>query len=122
MLTKRVIIATLLGVVCGILCYVGGRYILEVPGNYTLLHFINVMINRTLIGFVIGISALNMKWHTHGIIIGSIAGLPFLLHEWLIGMGPMILIAICFASGLFGIMIEFFTSRIFKLPVNSWRN
>ena len=117
MLTKRVIVATFFGVVSVILCIAGGL-ILAVPVDNPLLHYPNVIINRILIGFVIGISALPMKWHTHGLFMGFIVGLPFLFHDWIVGREPAILIAVCLASCIFGIMIEFFTSVVFKLPAN----
>lgn len=116
MLKKRVIVATLFGAVAGILCLVGGA-IMAVSVEQPALHITNVMINRMLIGFVIGISMLPMRWHTHGLLMGFVVGLPFLFHDWMEGRELIILASVFFANFIFGIMIEFFTSVVFKLPM-----
>ncbi|MFX0177055.1 MAG: hypothetical protein ACFE85_12595, partial [Candidatus Hodarchaeota archaeon] len=83
------------------------------------LRIIVIFVNRTLIGFVIGISALRMKWVLHGILIGEIVGLPFFLYDVTMDVGLTIAVGVLFINALFGIMIEFFTSIIFKAPISN---
>lgn len=110
---KRVIVATIFGIVAGFICFVGALF-LGLPID--ILRFTVIIVNRTLIGFVIGISALKMNWLLHGILIGEIVGLPFFLYDITMGVDLIIVIGVLFINALFGIMIEFFTSIIFKFP------
>jgi hypothetical protein len=73
--SKRLIIATLFGFITGIICYLGGRYGLQDDIDSTM--FFYILLNRALIGFVIGISIIRMHWVVHGILIGFIVGIPF---------------------------------------------
>lgn len=111
---KRIIIATIFGFIAGLLCYFGA-----ISSNLEIdtLRLIFIIVNRMLIGFVIGISALKIKWPLHGIIIGEIVGLPFVLYDIMIGESYTLIIAVLIASALFGLMIEFFTSVVFKAPL-----
>ena len=111
---KRIIIVTIFGFIAGLFCYFGAISLnLEVDA----LRFIFIIVNRMLIGFVIGISALKIKWPLHGIIIGEIVGLPFVLYDIMIGESATVVIGVLIASALFGLMIEFFTSVVFKAPM-----
>ena len=111
---KRVIIATIFGFLAGIMCYFGAISLnLEVD----TLRFIFIIVNRMLIGFVIGISALKIKWPLHGIIIGEVVGMPFVLYDIMIGESYTVIIGVLIASALFGLMIEFFTTVVFKAPL-----
>ena len=114
--TKRIIIATIFGVLAGIICYVGA---ISLGLKIDPLRAIFIIINRTLIGFVIGISAIRIKWALHGILIGEIVGLPFFLYDLMIGVDLGIVIAVVVMSGLFGLMIEFLTSIVFNAPIES---
>jgi hypothetical protein len=111
---KRIVIASLFGVVAGVICYVG-TLILNIEVD--VLRFLFIIVNRTLIGFVIGISALRMKWFVHGLVIGEIIGLPFFLYDIIMGVELLVILGIPIINALFGIMIEFFTTVIFKAPI-----
>ena len=110
---KRVIIATLFGIVAGILCYFGA---ISLNLEIDVLRLIFILVNRALIGFVIGISALRMKWVLHGLLLGEIVGLPFFLFDLIIEIDLTILLSVLILNGVFGIMIEFFTTVVFKAP------
>lgn len=108
---KRLVVATAFGLVAGVICYLGGRYGLKDEISTPMLFYI--LVNRTLIGFVIGISLLRMHWAWHGLLIGLLAGVPFaagcLLEENNVETAIAALILGC----LYGLMIEFFTSVAF---------
>ncbi|MBD3228600.1 MAG: hypothetical protein GF329_10470 [Candidatus Lokiarchaeota archaeon] len=111
---KRVIVAVIFGFVAGIICY-SGTFLLNIPNDF--VRFLNIIVHRTLIGFVIGISALKMHWAVHGFIIGEIVGLPFFFFDLITGVDIMIVLGVLAINAVFGIMIEFFTSIVFKSPV-----
>ncbi|MBU0585939.1 hypothetical protein KJ780_00350 [Candidatus Micrarchaeota archaeon] len=113
---KRILVASFFGLVAGIICYSGGLF-MGLANNFGALAILNLLANRMLIGFVIGISALRMKWFTHGLVIGSIVGIPYFLSAVITGYEPMLLISVLFLNAFFGLMIEFFTSKVFKLPL-----
>lgn len=60
---KRIVIATACGVVAGLLCVSIGA---ALGLNLTLQSLGWALLNRTLLGFVIGISALQLHWVWHG--------------------------------------------------------
>ena len=113
--SKRIIVGTIFGFIAGLLCYVGG-FMLGIGYGYTIFQIINVFVNRMLIGFVIGISALKLKWYIHGLVIGEIVGLPFFFYDLILGADSSLLIVVLIASGVFGILIEYFTSFVFNAP------
>lgn len=105
---KRVIIATIFGLIAGILCSLGGKYGLKADLNAT--EIVMVLLHRGLLGFVIGISALRIHWALHGVLLGLIVGLPGF---------PLIfreggLISYSLMGLVWGFIIEFFTSVVFK--------
>ena len=67
---KRITIATLFGVVAGALCatisFRAGIL------AFTTVNLIWILLNRTLMGFVIGISGLRLHWAWHGILMGRL--------------------------------------------------
>jgi len=104
---KRVILATVFGLIAGLLCYGGGKILGK---EFTAATFFMILFHRMLIGFVIGISALRIRWALHGIIIGLIVGLPYY---------PLIFIeggalAYSVMSPVWGFIIELSTSVVFK--------
>ena len=106
--TKRIIIATIFGLITGFLCFLGGKYYADV--EFTTGIALSTILNRTLIGFVIGISLLRLNWVLHGIIIGIIVGLPFSVTA--IGQGGFWTLIIF--SIIWGVIIELFTTVVFK--------
>lgn len=111
--SKRLIVATSFGFVAGLICYFGAL-LLDIPADF--IRFLNIIAHRTLIGFVIGISALRLNWILHGLIIGEIVGLPFFFFDLITGVNLIIVFLILVINAAFGIMIEFFTTIVFKAP------
>jgi len=107
---KRITIATLFGLVAGALCatisFKGGIL------AFTAINLVWILLNRTVMGFVIGISALKLHWAWHGILMGMAVGSIF---SWFLYMQGMKLAALTMiGNAVFGLMIEFFTSFVFK--------
>ena len=112
---KRLIIATLMGGVCGLFCYWAAilMFGLQIPD----LNAVYIILSRILIGFVIGISALDMHWTKHGLLIGLIIGLPFPLFDMIIGQKWYVVGGAFIMGPVFGLFIEFVTSKVFNAPV-----
>lgn len=109
---KRIIIATLCGLIAGVFCISGGILIFGM--TFSSLGVVYVLSSRLLIGFVIGISSLKMHWVFHGLLIGFIIGFPFPIYDLIIGQTSIIALAAFIMSSVFGVMIEFITTIVFK--------
>lgn len=107
---KRITIATLFGFVSGILCYLGGRM---VGIDIGLASFMMLLSHRMLLGFVIGISSLRWHWALHGILLGLIIGIPD-VHFFNMLRGELNNGLYFLFGAVWGLMIEFFTSVVFK--------
>jgi len=111
---KRIAIATLFGLVAGVICatviFSGG--ILKL----TSVSLAWVLLNRAVMGFVIGASGLRLHWAWNGIVMGLIVGSIFSYFMFMnVGMGLLPPVNFL-VNGLFGLMIEFFTTVVFKQP------
>jgi len=117
MKTKRLIIATLLGLVFGFVCFGMAS---SGPDEIPTLLAINIILGRTLIGFGIGISRFSFKhWSLHGIIMGLVFSLPA-------GFGAMLgpenpefnhttmFVATVVMGVIYGFLIELITTVLFK--------
>ncbi len=110
---KRVLIATAGGVVAGLLCVSIGTALGLKPTLQTLGW---AVLNRTLLGFVIGISALRLHWAWHGCLMGLLVGSLFSYSAWMFE-GPIWLVAGLLAGSIiFGLLIDLFTTVVFKQP------
>jgi hypothetical protein len=114
---KRLIIATILGVIFGFVCYG-----LAASGGTGIILFlaINIILGRTLIGFAIGISRFPMKhWSIHGLVMGFIFSLPPAFGSLLAPENPEFNYVMMFSSTIvmgmiYGFLIELITSVFFK--------
>jgi hypothetical protein len=110
---KRIVIATACGVVAGLVCVSVGA----ISGvNITPAGFGWALLNRTLLGFVIGVSALRLHWAWHGALMGFLVGSLFSYSLWLMGGPAWLLPAVLAGSMIFGLGIDFFTTVVFKQP------
>ncbi|MBE9509892.1 MAG: hypothetical protein IMY71_03370 [Bacteroidetes bacterium] len=117
MKTKRLIIATLLGVIFGFVCFgfaSGG------PNEISTLLAINIILGRTLIGVAIGISRFPMKhWSLHGLIMGLVFSLPPAFGAITGPENPefnhtMMFVSTIVMGMIYGFLIELITSVLFK--------
>lgn len=108
---KRVIIATICGIIFGFVCWYMAT---SGPNETEPLSWpiqLNIILSRTLLGFMIGISALKIQWWAHGIILGLIASIPMAVS--VLG-DTMILIGTFVMGMIYGFMTELITSVIFR--------
>ncbi len=118
-LTKRVMIATLFGLIVGCFCAAGAFYAGFL--QFTAVNLVWVLLNRGVMGFVIGVSGLKLHWAWNGIIVGLVVGSIF-SYSLFMTMGPVTVPFLnALVNGLFGLIIEFFTTVIFKQPA-PWAN
>ncbi len=117
---KRVIIATIFGFITGIACfllYFYGQKDVQVDFNKAM--FLSILLNRALIGFVIGISAFRIHWALHGLLIGLLVGLPYSIGVFIGGADWIVFFNVLVSSIIWGFIIELFTSVVFKAKVKS---
>lgn len=112
---KRIVIATACGAVAGLVCVSAGA---ALGLKLTLQSVGWALLNRTLLGFVIGVSALRLHWAWHGCLLGLLVGSLFSYSAWMFE-GPVWLVGGLLAGSIiFGLLIELFTTVVFKLPVS----
>ena len=94
----------------GLICFLGGKSGLK--DDITTTEFLYIMLTRTLLGFVIGISVLRLPWAWHGIVMGLIVGLPFAAGCLLEPDNLETAIAALILGAVYGFLIELFTSVV----------
>jgi len=107
---KRTVISTILGAIAGILCILAGTYLGGV--QHTFLTAFGALYNRVLIGFFIGIAAFKINYLIRGAIIGTILGV-----NWAVTLKPENYIGFMVFSLIYGLLIDFLTTKVFKAPV-----
>jgi hypothetical protein len=115
--TKRIVIATLSGIVFGFVCLAlasSGTEKLALPVA------LQIISSRTLIGFAIGISCISLKhWSIHGLVMGLIFSLPLAFSGLMAPESPDfskagMLISTIALGMVYGFLIELITSVLFK--------
>ncbi len=107
--SKRILIATIVGLICGLICM--GMASSDPAQPVSLGIKLSILTGRTLMGFTIGISALKMKWWQHGVLIGFLTSIPMatpLLEQ------PALLMATLIMGMIYGFIIELVTSVFFQ--------
>lgn len=112
---KRILFATFLGLCMGVLC---SRMLFSAGIlKFTLAILIFVLLNRAVMGFAIGASGLRLHWAWNGIVMGLAVGSVFSYFLFLSTGTWMLPVINFFVNGLFGLLIEFLTTKPFRLPV-----
>jgi hypothetical protein len=111
---KRLAISTFMGLVAGGIC---GTLLFSFHiVRFTAVALIWVLLNRAVMGFAIGVSRLPLHWAWNGIVMGMVVGSIFSYFLFMtLGAGSLPAVNF-FVNGLFGLLIEFFTSVVFKQP------
>ena len=108
--TTRLVTATLMGVVTGLICMQISRFTAGVDywpvGIYSLLH-------HTVLGLVIGVSSLKFRWPVHGLFWGATFGLFYAVG--FVGSPIEPWISFLFVV-MWGFLIELLTTKVFKRP------
>ncbi|HTX19597.1 MAG TPA: hypothetical protein VMG34_13155 [Bacteroidota bacterium] len=111
---KRIIVATLFGLAVGVLCASGAfaAHFLQ----FTTVNVVWVLLNRGVMGFAIGVSGLRLRWAWNGVVVGLIVGSVFSYFLFM-QLGPVLPpFGNAVMNGLFGLIIEFFTTVVFRAP------
>ncbi|MCK4417854.1 MAG: hypothetical protein KAV99_06770 [Candidatus Latescibacteria bacterium] len=109
--TKRVVSATILGVVFGIVCWLLARSGGEIAWYLAL----SIILSRTVMGFAIGISGWQIWWWLHGISMGIIFSLPGAFGA--LDKGGFIFWGTIVMGIIYGFLIELITTKAFKATV-----
>jgi hypothetical protein len=115
--TKRIVIATLSGVIFGFVCFALAS---SGPEKLALPVALQIISSRTLIGFAIGISCISLKhWTIHGLVMGMIFSLPLAFSGLMAPASPDFSKASMFISAIvlgmvYGLLVELITSVLFK--------
>jgi len=113
---KRIAIATLFGLVAGAICatvsFSSGVL------KFTAVSLVWILLNRAVMGFAIGTSGLKLHWAWNGIVMGLVVGSIFSYFLFM-NVGVRMLLVSPFGNAIFGLMIEFFTTVVFKQPAPS---
>ncbi len=121
MKSKRIIVATFMGLLCGLACFglaSGGKTPLPWPVA------VQIIVSRTLIGFALGASSLFLfHWSLRGALFGILFSLPLAFSCLMAPENPEFSHAMIFGSTLFmgmiyGIFIELVTSVFFRAPLS----
>jgi len=113
-MVKRVAVATIFGLICGIICW----FLSSSEGQLPWALSISIVTGRMLIGVAIGISALKITWWLHGPIMGLVFSIPMGFSSMLGAGGqysPNMLFVMTVVIGIiYGFIIELFTTVVFK--------
>jgi hypothetical protein len=119
---KRLIIATISGVVFGFVCF-GLASVSPEPLQWQVA--VQIILSRTLIGFAIGISRFNFgHWTLHGLIFGLIFSLPLAFSGLMAPENPEysligMFIGTVVLGMIYGLLIELITTVLFKAKLNT---
>ncbi len=118
---KRIIIATLSGVLFGLVCL---GLASSGPDKLAWPIVFQIISSRTLIGFAIGISILSLiHWSVHGILMGILFSIPIAFSGLMAPDSPdynkiSIFIFTIVLGAIYGLLIEVITSLIFKAKIS----
>jgi hypothetical protein len=113
MSAKRMTVATLAGLVLGLLeaLVARGSGATEVPAAGIL----TLMFGRGVLGFAIALSAFRIAWWLHGLVVGLIFSLPLAFGAvWVAGQWNLTFLWVLIFGLVIGFLIELFTTVIFK--------
>ncbi|MFH1285911.1 MAG: hypothetical protein ABIH99_04995 [Candidatus Micrarchaeota archaeon] len=107
---KRVAVCTVLGLLAGLICYFGGA---QAGVVYTNEMIASTILNRALLGFVIGISCWRINYLLHGALLGLFVTLPVSVFSGF-GANMMTLFGV-----LYGVVIELASTKLLSAPMGA---
>ena len=113
---KRIVIATLMGLVCGFICFALASF----SGKLQLPVALQIIAARTLIGFAIGISGVKIyTWAVHGLVLGLIFSIPLAISGLMAPDNPefsktMMFVTTVLLGMIYGWLIELVTTVVFR--------
>lgn len=111
----RIIVATILGVVAGIICWQLSKSNPKLTFDTPMI--LGVIANRALLGFIIGISGLRgLNYLVHGVLIGLVATIPMSIYP--LAGGDVASFALLEVAGaVYGLVIELVVTKLLKAPM-----
>ena len=106
----KVIVATILGFIFGVVCLLLAK---SCDSLIPTAMAWSIILNRTLIGFVIGISAWRIHMVIHGLLIGIFVSLSPAFATWAT-MGYNIFLGTLIMGAVYGLIINVVVGMIFK--------
>jgi len=108
---SRLLLTTILGFVCGIVCW----RLASSSGPLSANMAWSIIFSRALIGFVIGISAWKIFYLLHGVILGFVVSLPMALASLSMpDKGFKIFLGTLVMGMIYGFLIELITHLVIK--------
>ncbi len=117
---KRILIATILGLIFGVISYLLAKPYAPAGGIPTS-GVLAIIMGRGVMGFAIGVSACRMRWWLHGILMGFIFSLPGAFGAVWLGFGQAILVRSLITGIVYGFLVELITAVVFKARVSESR-
>lgn len=117
---KRVLIATILGLICGVISYLMVKPYAP-AGGIPASGALAIILGRGTMGFAIGISACQIRWWLHGIVMGFIFSLPGAFGSVWLGFGQANLVRSLITGIVYGFLTELITAVVFKARVSEAR-
>jgi hypothetical protein len=115
--TKRVLVTTICGFIFGLICMTLASSNPDPVAPVTATTKWLILLSRTMMGFMIGISALRLNWWLHGIVLGFISSIPMaipVLSVIGIAIGTVVM------GMIYGFLTELIASKLFKVkPVGT---
>ena len=118
MYRRRIVVCLVGGLVAAGICLAGQQILFgRPPVTWDTIAY--AVLNRVLLGLVIALSGWKINHHAHGAILGFIVSfsvsLGFLVSD------PVRFAAFSLAGALYGLLIEWLSTDIFKAPMQqSW--
>ncbi|MBD3224220.1 MAG: hypothetical protein GF313_05785 [Caldithrix sp.] len=110
---KRVLVATLCGILFGLVCMMLAASNPDPAQPVTASTKWLIVLSRTMMGFMIGISALRLSWWLHGLVLGLIASIPMAIPVF---NEPSIAVGTVGMGIVYGFLTEWITTKVFKAP------
>ena len=110
--TKRIVIASIFGFICGIICLLLGHF--AGGAAVTGLWIASGLVNRTMMGFVIGATGVKGSPFVRGPIWGALMSVGPALAS---GFGADKFVPYMVAGTLYGLLIDAMTTKVFKADV-----
>jgi len=117
---KRILIATVLGLIFGVITYLLVQPSAP-PGGIPMSGVLAIILGRGVMGFAIGISACQIRWWLHGIVMGFIFSLPGAFGSVWVGFGQASLVRSLILGIVYGFLVELITAVVFKARVSEAR-
>jgi hypothetical protein len=108
---KRVMVATMFGLIFGVVCLLLGHYAGKTPWSAAFV--LSGLANRGMMGFVIGVTALRINPYARGALFGLLMSLGPGLAFWT----PDKTVPYLLAGTIYGFLTDVLTTKVFKADV-----